>query len=214
MAGRVTFRWGWMLFLLAVVLFWNVINDDDQPRSPLPPSANIQRAPATTAPNGSGAPVQQIGNPAPLYVTVDTLNVRAAPSTSSAVLVKVSRGTEIDPTHRSGPWIGIALSDGSTGWLHTDYLSPTQPKARVEASSALEPTTPAQPAYDRDQIVQEIIRASWAGYTGPCPCPYNRMRRGGECGRRSAYSKPGGYQPLCYANDVSDAMIAEFLRRR
>ena len=28
------------------------------------------------------------------------------------------------------------------------------------------------------------------------------MSNGKKCGKRSAYSKPGGYQPLCYISDI------------
>ena len=60
------------------------------------------------------------------------------------------------------------------------------------------------------QIVQQIIKESLASYSGSCPCPYNRASNGSSCGRRSAYSKPGGYAPICYANDVTPAMISNY----
>lgn len=60
------------------------------------------------------------------------------------------------------------------------------------------------------EIRQRIIAESIASYPGPCACPYNIMRNGRMCGRRSAYSRPGGYAPLCYASDVSDAAVAAY----
>lgn len=60
------------------------------------------------------------------------------------------------------------------------------------------------------QITQNIINESIASYSGNCPCPYNRASNGSSCGRRSAYSKPGGYSPICYANDVTPAMISSY----
>jgi hypothetical protein len=60
------------------------------------------------------------------------------------------------------------------------------------------------------EIRQILIQQSLAGYPGPCPCPYNTMRNGHACGGRSAYSKPGGYEPLCYEKDVTDAMVAQY----
>jgi hypothetical protein len=60
------------------------------------------------------------------------------------------------------------------------------------------------------QIVQQIINESIASYPGNCPCPYNRTSNGSSCGRRSAYSKPGGYAPICYAQDVTPAMISNY----
>jgi len=61
-----------------------------------------------------------------------------------------------------------------------------------------------------EQIKRQIIQESIAGYPGNCPCPYNADRAGRSCGRRSAYSKPGGYAPLCYPADVSKEMVLEW----
>ena len=61
-----------------------------------------------------------------------------------------------------------------------------------------------------DEARKAIIQESLAAYPGPCPCPYNVARNGSSCGRRSAYSRPGGYSPICYDSDVTDAMIRQF----
>lgn len=37
--------------------------------------------------------------------------------------------------------------------------------------------------------------------TGSCDCPYDFDRRGRSCGKRSAYSRPGGRSPICYVRD-------------
>jgi hypothetical protein len=60
------------------------------------------------------------------------------------------------------------------------------------------------------QITQNIISESIANYSGNCPCPYNRTSNGSSCGRRSAYSRPGGYAPVCYPQDVTPAMISSY----
>ncbi|WP_457363764.1 hypothetical protein [Pseudomonas sp. TE3610] len=64
-----------------------------------------------------------------------------------------------------------------------------------------------------DEIARRIITESIATYPSVCACPYNRARNGSSCGRRSAYSKPGGYAPICYREDVSDEEIAQYRRR-
>jgi hypothetical protein len=64
-----------------------------------------------------------------------------------------------------------------------------------------------------DQIRQAIINESIAKYQGSCPCPYNVDRAGRQCGRRSAYSKPGGASPLCYPKDVTHKMVEEYRKR-
>lgn len=57
------------------------------------------------------------------------------------------------------------------------------------------------------QIKQRLIRQSIAAYSGSCPCPYSTDRAGRRCGARSAYNRPGGAAPLCYASDVTPAMV-------
>jgi len=57
---------------------------------------------------------------------------------------------------------------------------------------------------------QLLIQRSISSYSGSCPCPYNVMRNGRRCGGNSAYSKPGGAEPLCYENDVSDEMVERY----
>jgi hypothetical protein len=64
-----------------------------------------------------------------------------------------------------------------------------------------------------DEIKQQIIKDSIASYPGTCACPYNVDRAGHQCGRRSAYSRPGGYAPLCYPNDVTKEMVEDYRKR-
>lgn len=61
-----------------------------------------------------------------------------------------------------------------------------------------------------DQIAQEIIKESITSYPGPCACPYNHARNGSSCGRRSAYSRAGGYNTVCYRDDVSTDDILSY----
>ena len=63
------------------------------------------------------------------------------------------------------------------------------------------------------QVKQQMINQSIASYSGSCPCPYNTTSNGGRCGRRSAYTKPGGYAPLCYDTDISSQMVKHYRDR-
>ncbi len=63
-----------------------------------------------------------------------------------------------------------------------------------------------------DQIRDLMIQESIARYPGSCPCPYNIDRAGRRCGGRSAYSRPGGYRPLCYRSDIGAEAVAQFRR--
>jgi hypothetical protein len=72
----------------------------------------------------------------------------------------------------------------------------------------------SQKAMTDTQVKKAIIRESIAGYPGNCPCPYNAASNGSRCGRRSAYSRPGGYAPICYESDVPQGMIKEWRESR
>ena len=63
------------------------------------------------------------------------------------------------------------------------------------------------------QIKKQVISESIASYPGNCPCPYSVARNGSNCGARSAYSKPGGYDPICYPRDVTPSMVQDYKRR-
>ncbi|ROP59368.1 hypothetical protein EDF81_2167 [Enterobacter sp. BIGb0383] len=64
-----------------------------------------------------------------------------------------------------------------------------------------------------DKIKQLIIEESIAAYPGVCACPFNRARNGSSCGRRSAWSKAGGYSPVCYKDEVTQEMVREWRDR-
>lgn len=74
--------------------------------------------------------------------------------------------------------------------------------------------TAAGPQSSDAEIRQALIQQSIASYDGACPCPYSTTRNGSRCGGRSAYSRPGGTAPLCYARDVSADQVAAYRRRR
>jgi hypothetical protein len=80
-------------------------------------------------------------------------------------------------------------------------------------------TVPAhgkETAAAREQTVKrQIIEESIASYPGRCPCPYNVTRNGSACGGRSAWSRQGGYAPICYEREITaDAVRARIERTR
>lgn len=70
-----------------------------------------------------------------------------------------------------------------------------------------------QQKFTDNQIKELIIEESIASYPGVCACPFNRARNGSSCGRRSAWSKAGGYSPICYKDEVTQEMIEEWRER-
>lgn len=73
-----------------------------------------------------------------------------------------------------------------------------------------------EPSYSQQQqltdqkIKQLIVQQSISQYSGNCPCPYNSASNGSRCGGRSAYSRAGGYTPLCYETDVTQEMVNQY----
>lgn len=63
------------------------------------------------------------------------------------------------------------------------------------------------------EIKRLIIQQSIRSYSGSCPCPYNYDKAGRRCGGRSAYSRPGGASPICYEEQISDALIESYRKR-
>jgi hypothetical protein len=58
-----------------------------------------------------------------------------------------------------------------------------------------------------EQITRRIIRQSITNHPGRCACPFNLERYGQRCGARSAYARAVANRPICYASDVTPAML-------
>ncbi len=71
----------------------------------------------------------------------------------------------------------------------------------------------ANQSYSDNKIRKLLNQESIASYSGNCPCPYNRASNGSRCGKRSAYSRPGGHSPLCYERDITDEMVRNYLKK-
>jgi hypothetical protein len=85
--------------------------------------------------------------------------------------------------------------------------------AIVLAVAACVGSSPAIAKPSDAQIKERIVQESIDSYPGNCPCPYNTDRAGRSCGRRSAYSRPGGYSPKCYPADVTAAEVKAYKAR-
>ena len=88
----------------------------------------------------------------------------------------------------------------------------THAQARGD-KTPLPPTTSApatSKALTDAQIKRRMIQESIEAYPRNCPCPYNTAANGSSCGGRSAWSRAGGAEPLCYPSDISADMVAEY----
>ena len=221
------------LFLAAVALFGRKPDAPSTiaPSPPAPPAISSPAqapAPAQAPVETPGialapTPVQTVPVPTPekppavrMYVTGNGVGFRSGPSTTAAIIDRFDRGREVSVLGSAEEWSQVRdhLSQRE-GWMATRFLSSTKPAAEEAKPSKPKPTevTPQPPPAVSDAaIVQRIIAQSIASYPGSCPCPYNTDRGGRRCGKRSAYSKPGGYAPICFAGDVTQSMIEAFKR--
>lgn len=179
----------------------------------------------------SAAAPQQEVSPAPagsvdtetasaaVFVRGKRVALREGPGKEFAILDRYDAGRQVDILSVDGEWSRI--KDNLTrreGWIASHLLSSdkrrSEPKRDTPASEELSREEPIKvPRISDAVIVQRIIAESISGYSGSCPCPENHDRAGRRCGRRSAYSKPGGAAPICYPGDVSRAMIEAFRTR-
>jgi hypothetical protein len=61
-----------------------------------------------------------------------------------------------------------------------------------------------------DSVRQSITRQSIGTFlaTGQmCPCPFSLDRLGRRCVAQSEYTKSSGTRPICFPDDVTDAMV-------
>lgn len=166
---------------------------------------NVSVAPKSRTPGHSPSPAGEI-----MYVDASRLNVRDGPGTNFKQVWTLQRDEAVAVIGGSGDWRQVR-GERYEGWVHGGYLTPKKGKRPADA---IETPVVKKPALSDAQIARALIERSIALYSGSCPCPYNVMRNGRRCGGNSAWSRPGGYSPLCYPSDVTAAMIATYRARQ
>lgn len=196
----------------------------EQRKQPQTVSTETSRlAPTRTASEADPADGQKIEKREPVqnyptrFVAGNRVAFRSGPSTGSTIIDRFDNGRQVLLIEESGEWSHIKdqLTQGE-GWIASRLLA-NRPKPGDEKPSKKEAKETARekpvPSVPDSTIIQRIIAESPANYPGSCACPYNTDRGGRRCGKRSAYSKPGGYAPICYPQDVTKAMIDAFRRQ-
>ena len=145
-----------------------------------------------------------------MFVDASRLNVRNQAGKQGKIIWTLKRHQKVKVTNKSGDWLFV---EGTRfkGWVFGTYLTnnpaPKQviiPQKRKIVNAEL----------STSQIKNILIKRSHAYYSGNCPCLYNTTSRGRSCGKRSAYSRPGGASPLCYSRDVTAQMVANYRARQ
>lgn len=143
------------------------------------------------APRAIQSPIAQVASPRPvlpnLYVVPVAINVRANPTTSSAIVTKLQSGKLVHPFGVQGSWTRIG-EDAPFGWTLTKFLSSelkatsvvVAKKQRAEKGSQSMKPQPVQsaivtsdnsiaPVCTHQQLVEARI-ARLNGYTGGPKC--------------------------------------------
>ncbi len=193
----------WLL-LIGVMLGWCVSRNRDLSTSTtlsVPPTVpevtqNAQPSEAVGMPKPA-APVPLLNKPMEPRVWLYTkaaVRLRAAPSTDAQIVMTVPSGAKVSALSTDGQWHYVKYGSRN-GWMHGNFLdegapaTPTQKRVAKEVTPFTAP--PARARSNMGQPAREPV-------VGRCDCPYDRMRNGRRCGGNSAYSKPGGRNPVCY----------------
>ncbi|WP_421577957.1 SH3 domain-containing protein [Shinella sp. M31] len=151
------------------------------------------------------------------YVSGKRVGFRSGPSTTDPIIDRFDAGRMVFLMEQAGDWARIR--DDLTqheGWIATRFLSETETKtnaAPAKTEKKPEEIEVAIPVVPDSVLIQRIIAESLDSYPSSCACPCSRDRAGRRCGKRSAYSRPGGYAPVCFPGDVTKAMIEAFRSR-
>ena len=155
-----------------------------------------------------------IPKPEFLFVTGSRVNVRAGPGTTFAVLGQLRKGEKaLVLGAPDNGWQSVKFA-GKDAWMSAKYLSAAAPNSLILAPDPPKRGIAAPSSREITAARKAIIQQSLASYPGNCPCPCNRDRAGRRCGKRSAYSKPGGYSPICYESDVTQARLDTYFARQ
>jgi len=146
--------------------------------------------------------------PQKLYVSGHKVPLRADAGSKAKILDRFGPGEAVVVLERSDGWIHVRHERTQReGWIAQKRLR-SEPPAQVEEPA--KPSVPATAALSTAAISKLLIAASIEAYPSSCACPYQSDRGGRSCGRRSAYSRPGGFAPLCYAKDITPQMVASY----
>lgn len=218
----------WMCLFVAGAYVLNSPNRDVPKIATPEPSIAFKTGPSVTPPTphepettGDIQPfAENLNSGRRMYVGASKLNVRSAPGVDQLSAGMLSRGGEVLVLEVREGWARIRTPDGKlNGWVSSNFLQKQRPVLAPAAPAFTEPNALpvlVKPKKDvnRAAVVQEIIAFSIQTYSGRCPCPYNTMRNGRRCGGNSAYSRPGGRSPICYPEDVTNAMIEQWVARQ
>jgi hypothetical protein len=159
----------------------------------------------------------QSPNLAARFIQGSGVALREVPSGQGKIIDRFDKGRKVGLVEPGETWSHVRDElTQKEGWIATRFLADAvrhPDESRKDTASPQKLPEPKIPVIPDTAIIQRIIAFSIGNYSGSCACPYSTDRGGRKCGSRSAYSKPGGYAPICYPQDVTTAMIEAFRRQ-
>lgn len=155
----------------------------DGPVSPAPPDERINPAAAESA----------VPPDAWKYVKGRKLDLRSGRG-RGGMTGKLTLGARLRVLSDDGKWLEVEeVKSGAPGWVPAKRVVDQRPP----------------PPRIADRLLRGSAVKTWrATYPGNCPCPYDTDSIGRSCGARSAWSRSGGYDAICYARDVPADVVA------
>ncbi len=167
------------------------------PSKPRPPTATAP--PQDEARQFVGDRRQIAGQKVPL---------RSEPIVGSPLIDRLGSREAVSVLEQRDAWARVRVErTQKEGWIPTKRIGSKAPAREVP-----QPVAKIAPPLATAAIAKLLIAASISNYSGSCACPYQTDRGGRSCGRRSAYSRPGGFSPLCFTKDITPEMVAEYRR--
>ena len=95
---------------------------------PKPEAVASPASPVSFGPKKPGIVEEPLGS---YLTTLESANVRLAPSTQSKIITVLGKGKRVELVGESGPWTKIKLPSGDTAWIFTAFLKESSPQERV-----------------------------------------------------------------------------------
>lgn len=185
-----------------------VVGSSLEPSSPASqakpkPSVDLdvtREASVLSTPQAITRPTDQ--SPSRAMSTTANVRLRASEAADAPVVATLRKGTAVEVVGSTGNRVQVSVpSLNLKGWVHRNYLTDADPTWRsapaflATEQEAPKPATPKATPKVSKPAPGTPIRDP---VSGSCDCPYDYARNGSLCGGRSAYSRPGGRDPICY----------------
>ena len=140
--------------------------------------------------------------------------LRDKPASDSRLLTKLGTKVRLRELGRRDDWVLVRGTTSLQGWAQASSVTAEEPRTSARrqrhdsASKRLVENT--SPILSDDTIVNRLIQESIARHPGPCVCPYHPREGSTLCETRSAHSRGGPRAPLCFASEITSAMITAY----